>query len=99
LEAAVSDNNSQDNLGLSEQELQGQEANTLPDREVMSLLNGATLPGVSALPPVEGSGLDPQTYPGAGAADSSNLGDLPAYNTADTNSVQTTSSATDSATS
>lgn len=95
----MSDDGRQDYGGLSEQELQGQEAHTLPDREVMSLLSGATMPGVSALPPVDGPGLDPQTYPDTGAAGGSNLGDLPVYNTADTNSVQTTTSATDSATS
>ena len=89
-----SDNQRQDYGGLSEQELQGQEAHTLPDREVMSLLSGA-----STLLPIDGSGIDPQTYPDTGAAGGSNLGDIPAYNTADTNSVQTTTSATDSATS
>jgi hypothetical protein len=88
---------------LSEQELQGQEAHTLPDREVMSLLSGASSP--MPLPAFDSSGLATQAYPGAdpagGAvpAGGSHLGDLPAYGTADTNSVQSTTTATDSASS
>jgi hypothetical protein len=95
----MSNHDRQEDPGLSEQELQGQEAHTLPDREVMSLLGGATMSGASTLPPIDGPGLDPQIYPDAGPSSGSSLGDLPAYNTADTNSVQTTTSATDSATS
>ncbi len=98
----MSDQQSQSYPGLSEQELQGQEAHNLPDREVMSLIGGASspvpLPATSALP-----GLDAQAYPGADTAGDavtdtggSSPIDLPAYSTSDTNSVQTTTSATDS---
>ncbi|MEA2573307.1 MAG: hypothetical protein QOH93_605 [Chloroflexia bacterium] len=106
----MSDQQSQHEHGLSEKELEGQEAHDLPHREVMSLLGGASstmpLPPTSAMPGIDGQGLDPQTYPDAGGA-----GDvveapgglptheLPLTNTADTNTVDTTTSASDTATS
>ncbi len=101
----MSDHDRQQDPALSEQELEGQEARDLPDREVMSLLGGASspvaLPGATALP-----GLDAQAYPGAdqtgdavSGAGGTSATDLPAYSTSDTNSVQSTTSATDSATS
>lgn len=88
--------------GLSEQELQGQEAHDLPHREVMSLLAGGSspvpLPATSALPGMDAQAVDAGAYAGAGG---SSLGDMPLTNTADTNTVQTTTTttATDSATS
>jgi len=101
----MSDHQGQQYPGLSEQELQGQEARDLPDREVMSLLGGASsgvpLPGATTLP-----GLDAQAYPGAdqtgdavSAAGGTPTHDLPTTTTSDTNSLQNTTSATDSATS
>ncbi len=105
----MSDGSRQGYPRLSERELQGQEAHTLPDREVMSLLGGASsmpLPGATTLPALDGQSLDTQGYPGADqaggalpAAGGSGSGDLPITNTADTNSVQNTTSATDTATS
>jgi hypothetical protein len=96
----MSDSDSRSYPGLSEQELQGQEAHNLPDREVMSLLGGASspvpLPATSALPGLDAQGLDTQSYPGADEAGGSATTDLPAYSTSDTNSVQTNTSATDS---
>lgn len=103
----MSDQESQSYPRLSEQELQGQEAHNLPDREVMSLLGGASspvpLPATSALPGLDGQGLDTQSYPGADTAGDavsdaggSSSTDLPAYSTSDTNTVQTNTSATDS---
>ncbi len=96
----MSDQESRSYSGLSEQELQGQEAHNLPDREVMSLLGGASspmpLPATSTLPGLDAQGLDTQSYPGADAAGGSTSTDLPAYSTSDTNSVQTNTSATDS---
>ncbi|MDQ3705965.1 MAG: hypothetical protein M3437_12195 [Chloroflexota bacterium] len=95
----MSDQESRSYSGLSEEELQGQEAHNLPDREVMSLLGGAStpvpLPATSTLPGLDAQGLDTQAYPGADAAGGSTTTDLPAYSTSDTNSVQTTTSATD----
>jgi len=101
----MSEHDRQRDPGLSEQELQDQEARDLPDREVMSLLGGASshmaMPGATDLP-----GLDAQAYPGAdktgdavSAAGGTSATDLPAYSTSDTNSVQSSTSATDSATS
>ena len=106
----MADHNRQQDAGLSEQELQGQEAHRLPDREAMSLLGGGSspmgLPGAGALPGMDGQGLDTQDYPGADTAGgavpaqgSSTPFDLPAYSTADTNTTNTTTTATDTATS
>lgn len=106
----MADHDRQQNAGLSEQELEGQEAHHLPDREALSLLGGGSspmgLPSAGTLPGLDGQGLDTQAYPGAnpagdavpGAGGTSNV-DLPAYSTADTNSTQTNTTATDTATS
>ncbi len=106
----MADQDRQQYPGLSEHGLQGQEAHTLPDREVMSLLGGASspvpLPGATALPGLDGQALDTQSYPRADqtgdavtAVGGTSTTDLPATSTSDTNSVQTSTSATDSATS
>lgn len=104
----MSDHDRQQYAGLSEQELQGQEARGLPDREVMSLLGGASspisLPGATALPGLDGPGFDAQAYPGAdqagdaaSAAGGTSTNDLPVTGTSDTNTVQSSTSATGSA--